>query len=186
MASQQSAGDVKDLSLAQEGVNRIEWAEREMGVLRIIKERFEREKPLAGLRMAACLHVTTETANLAEWVVSALRFSSTDSASLLDSVSLALPETDSAGFLDTIQGAVAVGGVLPIRPAASSTPVSCKASLVRQDSRSSRIACMRKHALLRPPSVYHIKRGPTKKASNEQANDTAPVRINWRRQLIAE
>ena len=65
MASQQSAGDVKDLSLAQEGVNRIEWAEREMGVLRIIRERFEKEKPLAGLRMAACLHVTTETANLA-------------------------------------------------------------------------------------------------------------------------
>ena len=65
MASQSSNGDVKDLSLAKEGVNRIEWAEREMPVVRIIRERLAREKPFAGLRMAACLHVTTETANLA-------------------------------------------------------------------------------------------------------------------------
>jgi adenosylhomocysteinase len=49
----------------KEGVNRIEWAEREMPVVRIIRERLAREKPFAGLRMAACLHVTTETANLA-------------------------------------------------------------------------------------------------------------------------
>ena len=56
--------DVMDLSLAAEGVRRIEWAEREMPVLRLIRERFEREKPLAGLRIGACLHVTTETANL--------------------------------------------------------------------------------------------------------------------------
>ena len=47
-----------------EGVRRIEWAEREMPVLRLIRERFERERPLAGLRIGACLHVTTETANL--------------------------------------------------------------------------------------------------------------------------
>ena len=53
-----------DLSLAAEGLRRIEWAEREMPVLRLIRERFEREKPLAGLRIGACLHVTTETANL--------------------------------------------------------------------------------------------------------------------------
>ncbi len=65
MAVQNTRGDVKDLSLAKGGVNRIEWAEREMGVLRIIRERFAREKPLQGLRMSACLHVTTETANLA-------------------------------------------------------------------------------------------------------------------------
>ena len=57
--------DLADLGLAAEGVRRIEWAEREMPVLRLIRERFEREKPLAGLRLAACLHVTTETANLA-------------------------------------------------------------------------------------------------------------------------
>jgi adenosylhomocysteinase len=59
------AHDVADLELAAEGVRRIEWAEREMPVLRLIRQRFEREKPLAGLRLAACLHVTTETANLA-------------------------------------------------------------------------------------------------------------------------
>ena len=58
------AHDVTDLGLASEGVRRIEWAEREMPVLRLIRERFERERPLAGLRIGACLHVTTETANL--------------------------------------------------------------------------------------------------------------------------
>ena len=65
MALQDTKGDVRDLALAKDGVNRIQWAEREMGVLRIIRERFAQEKPLQGLRMAACLHVTTETANLA-------------------------------------------------------------------------------------------------------------------------
>jgi len=58
------AHDVVDLGLADEGVRRIEWAAREMPVLRLISERFERERPLAGLRIGACLHVTTETANL--------------------------------------------------------------------------------------------------------------------------
>ena len=58
------AHDVTDLGLAPEGVRRIEWAEREMPVLRLIRERFERERPLEGLRIGACLHVTTETANL--------------------------------------------------------------------------------------------------------------------------
>ena len=58
------AHDVTDLGLAAEGIRRIEWAEREMPVLRIIRERFERERPLDGLRIGACLHVTTETANL--------------------------------------------------------------------------------------------------------------------------
>ncbi|MBN1231084.1 MAG: adenosylhomocysteinase [Anaerolineales bacterium] len=56
--------DVKDTKLAEGGRRRIDWAEREMPVLRLIKERFEKEKPLKGLRMSACLHVTTETANL--------------------------------------------------------------------------------------------------------------------------
>ena len=58
------AHDVADLALAAEGVRRIEWAEREMPVLRLIRQRFEEERPLAGFRIAACLHVTTETANL--------------------------------------------------------------------------------------------------------------------------
>jgi adenosylhomocysteinase len=56
--------DVKDLALAAEGVRRIQWADRQMPVLAAIRERFEQEQPLAGLRVAACLHVTTETANL--------------------------------------------------------------------------------------------------------------------------
>jgi adenosylhomocysteinase len=56
--------DVKDTSLANAGERRIEWAEQEMPVLRLIRERFAQEKPLAGIRVAACLHVTTETANL--------------------------------------------------------------------------------------------------------------------------
>ena len=58
--------DVKDITLAKKGALRIEWAEKEMPVLRSIKERFAKQKPLKGLRLAACLHVTTETANLAE------------------------------------------------------------------------------------------------------------------------
>ncbi len=58
-------GDVKDLSLAEAGRKRVEWAERDMPVLRAIRERFAREKPLAGMRMSACLHITAETANLA-------------------------------------------------------------------------------------------------------------------------
>ena len=57
--------DIKDPSLAKEGMLRIEWASREMPVLRLIRERFTREKPLKGVCLAACLHITTETANLA-------------------------------------------------------------------------------------------------------------------------
>lgn len=57
--------DVKDLSLAEQGKKRIEWAAREMPVLEQIRARFATEKPLAGLRLSACCHVTTETANLA-------------------------------------------------------------------------------------------------------------------------
>src|SRR5881409_3064472 len=56
--------DLKDPALAPEGVRRIEWADRQMPVLAAIRERFEREQPLAGYRISACLHVTTETANL--------------------------------------------------------------------------------------------------------------------------
>ncbi len=56
--------DVKDLSLAAAGRQRIEWAAREMPVVKIIRERFEKEKPLKGVRISGCLHITTETANL--------------------------------------------------------------------------------------------------------------------------
>jgi adenosylhomocysteinase len=57
--------DIKDISLADDGKKRIEWAAREMPVLNLIRQRFEKEKPLEGIRMVACVHVTTETANLA-------------------------------------------------------------------------------------------------------------------------
>jgi adenosylhomocysteinase len=60
-----SAGDVKDVGLAAKGKLRIEWASQWMPVLRLIRERFIKERPLEGVRIAACLHVTTETANLA-------------------------------------------------------------------------------------------------------------------------
>lgn len=57
--------DIKDINLAPQGKQRIEWADREMPVLRLIRERFEAEKPLAGVKLVACAHITTETANLA-------------------------------------------------------------------------------------------------------------------------
>jgi adenosylhomocysteinase len=64
--STKSAGefDVKDLNLSADGKRRIEWSEREMPVLRLIREKFAEEKPLEGVRIVACAHVTTETANL--------------------------------------------------------------------------------------------------------------------------
>ena len=58
------AYDVKDISLAEAGLARVGWAERQMPVLRSIRDAFGHDKPLAGLRVGACLHVTTETANL--------------------------------------------------------------------------------------------------------------------------
>ncbi len=57
--------DIKDINQAEQGRKRIDWAEKEMPVLRLLRERFEKERPLAGLRLSACLHITAETANLA-------------------------------------------------------------------------------------------------------------------------
>ena len=57
--------DIKDLSLADQGRERVEWAFTEMPVLRAIHDRFAKERPLAGARISGCLHITTETANLA-------------------------------------------------------------------------------------------------------------------------
>src|SRR6476469_2256032 len=65
MKKMKTSHHVKDLGLAAKGHGRIEWAGREMPVLATIKERFAKQKPLKGLRVSACLHVTTETANLA-------------------------------------------------------------------------------------------------------------------------
>ncbi len=62
--------DIKDLNLAEQGRKRMEWAEQEMPVLRLIRERFERERPLAGVKLSACLHVTSETGNLMRALVS--------------------------------------------------------------------------------------------------------------------
>src|SRR5436309_1792867 len=59
------SSDVKDIRLADAGRRRIEWAAREMPVLGQIRARFTKEKPLEGIRLACCLHITTETANLA-------------------------------------------------------------------------------------------------------------------------
>src|SRR4030042_3934350 len=56
--------DIKDIKLAEKGALRVEWARQDMPVLRLIEERFRKEKPLKGVRLTACLHVTTETANL--------------------------------------------------------------------------------------------------------------------------
>ena len=56
--------DIKDIKLSTLGKQRIDWAEKDMPVLRSIKEVFEKEKPLKGIKVAACLHVTAETANL--------------------------------------------------------------------------------------------------------------------------
>ena len=63
--------DIKDINLAKKGALRIEWARQDMPVLRLIEERFAKEKPLKGVRLAACLHVTTETANLVSTLKSA-------------------------------------------------------------------------------------------------------------------
>ena len=65
MEAKASRGDVKDLSLAKDGVNLIRWAAREMPVIGLIRERFSRERPFEGMRISGCLHITTETANLA-------------------------------------------------------------------------------------------------------------------------
>src|SRR5271167_332110 len=64
-AKMKLSGDVKDMGLAAKGKTRIEWADQWMPVLQIIRKRFLKERPLEGVRISACLHVTTETANLA-------------------------------------------------------------------------------------------------------------------------
>ncbi len=65
MTTSSTRGDVKDMSLAARGKDRIEWAAKDMPVLRLIRERFTKDQPLKGVRMSGCLHITTETANLA-------------------------------------------------------------------------------------------------------------------------
>lgn len=64
MSEEGKRGDIKSPKLAAEGLRRVEWANRDMPVLQLVRERFQKEKPLDGIRMSACLHVTAETANL--------------------------------------------------------------------------------------------------------------------------
>jgi len=85
--------DIKDLKLAERGRYRIEWAEHEMPVLRLIRERFAKEQPLRGIRIAACLHVTTETANLMRTLVAGgaeVRLCASNPLSTQDDVAAAL------------------------------------------------------------------------------------------------
>ena len=92
---------VKDLGLVKQGRKRIEWAEIEMPVLRSIRERLTRERPLAGLRIAACLHVTTETAALMRTLVAGgaqLRLCASNPLSTQDDVAAALVEEQTAVF----------------------------------------------------------------------------------------
>ncbi len=84
---------VKDLALAADGARRIAWADRHMPVLQSIRERFADEKPLAGQRLAACLHVTTETANLARTLAAGgadVRLCASNPLSTQDDVAAAL------------------------------------------------------------------------------------------------
>jgi len=93
--------DIKDPSLASEGRQRIEWAAQEMPVLRLIRERFEREKPLEGAKISGCLHITTETANLAHTLVAGgadLALCASNPLSTQDDVAAALAENGISVF----------------------------------------------------------------------------------------
>jgi adenosylhomocysteinase len=93
--------DIKDPSLASEGRQRIQWAAQEMPVLRLISERFEREKPLKGAKISGCLHITTETANLAHTLVAGgadLALCASNPLSTQDDVAAALAEDDISVF----------------------------------------------------------------------------------------
>jgi len=92
---------VKDMGLVKKGRHRIEWAETEMPVLAKIRDRFSRERPLHGLRIAACLHVTTETANLMRTLVAGgaqVRVCASNPLSTQDDVAAALVEEQIAVF----------------------------------------------------------------------------------------
>jgi len=89
--------DVKDIKLAQQGKLKIEWAEASMPVLRLIKKRFKRQRPLAGTRVTACLHVTTETANLMKTLQAGgaeIRLCASNPLSTQDDVAASLVEHD--------------------------------------------------------------------------------------------
>jgi adenosylhomocysteinase len=98
--------DVKDLGLAPTGRERIDWAAAEMGVLALIRDRFEKERPLDGIRIAACLHVTTETANLMETLKAGgaeVALCASNPLSTQDDVAAALCE-ETGAFVYAIKG----------------------------------------------------------------------------------
>jgi len=89
--------DVKDMALAAQGAKRMEWADRDMPVLAMIRERFAKEKPFEGIRMAACLHVTAETANLCRALVAGgaeVRLCASNPLSTQDDIAAALVERE--------------------------------------------------------------------------------------------
>ncbi|MEX0832699.1 MAG: adenosylhomocysteinase [Actinomycetota bacterium] len=116
--------DVTDLGLAPKGRERIEWAGAEMGVLNLIRERFEKERPLDGVRIGACLHVTTETANLAETLKAGgaeVALCASNPLSTQDDVAAALCEESGIGVFairgeDTETFFRHIGAVLDHRP----------------------------------------------------------------------
>ena len=88
---------IKDIGLAEKGRLRAEWAEREMPVLRTIKERFAKEQPLKGIKLAGCLHITAETANLAHTLAAAgadLTHCASNPLSTQDDLAAHLPPAD--------------------------------------------------------------------------------------------
>ena len=100
MATAEKSFDIADPSLADEGQRRIEWADRQMPVLASIRERFEGERPLDGITMACCLHVTTETANLVRTLVAGgaeVALCASNPLSTQDDVAAALVDRHGAG-----------------------------------------------------------------------------------------
>ena len=98
--------DVRDLGLAEKGRERIEWAAGEMGVLALVRERFEKERPLEGIRIGACMHVTTETANLIRTLVAGgadVALCASNPLSTQDDAAAALCEDDGV-FVYAIKG----------------------------------------------------------------------------------
>jgi len=127
---------VKDLELAELGKNRIEWAGQDMPVLRKIGDEFEKEKPFKGIKIGACLHVTTETANL---MITLKRGGAIDLEGILDRL-----ETSGYQISDHLEkpGDVAVrGGILEVFPLGASFPLRSRTWCATTWTRPGRKAC---------------------------------------------
>src|SRR2546429_7725566 len=116
--------DVKDLGLAKHGYMRIEWAETSMPVLRLVRKRFAKERPLRGIRIAACLHVTSETANLMQTLQAGgadVRLCASNPLSTQDDVAATVGAGDKIPTL-FIQGEGNQTSLKPIRSALRQSP----------------------------------------------------------------